>query len=550
MIKTSSLRVNMTIFYQQGVAIMEVTKLSFREAVKNPNVLSVTWELVPGRGAWEKSQENVLKMAELAAKDPRINGITITDNPGGKPAILACALATETREFGIEPIIHFTCKDKNRNDVESELYALARSGAENLLVMTGDYPSEGYKGLPKPVFDIDSVQALRLIEQMNKGEDIPSYKGRITLKATNFFAGAVVSPFKREESEIMNQYYKLHKKVESGAKFIITQLGFDARKFEELKKYTDMYSLNVPLIGNIYVLTLGAARLMNRNAIPGCVVTGELMKQIEVEKCKYGSSKEANLLRSAKLYAVLKGLKYDGVNISGHGVSYEDICFIMEKGEELAPDWQNLLEEFSYPLADGFYYFEKDESNGLNTDKPVDRRNSGSKKSSLKYRMFNLLHKLVFVEDAPFYKPVRWAAEIIDNSFLKKPFTWFEYITKTITNECRFCGDCAIHDLGFICPMSKCPKQQRNGACGGSYDGWCEVYPGEQKCIYVKMYEHFKSAGEEEILKQRYIPPCNWQLFRSSSWLNYFNSRDYTSSSNRENIKKNQKKSYKTISWN
>jgi len=122
-------------------------------------------------------------MAELAAKDPDINGITITDNPGGKPAILACTLAVETKNFGIEPIIHFTCKDKNRNDIESELYALARSGAKNLLVMTGDYPSEGYSGRPKPVFDMDAVHALRLINHMNKGEDIPSYKGRL-FKAT------------------------------------------------------------------------------------------------------------------------------------------------------------------------------------------------------------------------------------------------------------------------------------------------------------------------------------------------------------------------------
>ncbi|MGI6778929.1 MAG: methylenetetrahydrofolate reductase C-terminal domain-containing protein [Acetivibrionales bacterium] len=529
---------------------MASNKLSFREAVQNPDMLSITWELVPGRGAWEKSQENTLKMAELAAKDQRINGITITDNPGGKPAILAYALATETEKLGIESIIHFTCKDKNRNDIESELYALARSGAKNLLVMTGDYPSEGYEGLPKPVFDIDSVQALRLIENMNKGQDIPSYKGRITLKSTSFFAGAVVSPFKRKESEILNQYYKLHKKVESGAKFIITQLGYDARKFDELKKYISLYNLNIPLIGNIYVLTPGAARLMNRNEIPGCVVTGDLMKQIEVEKCKYGKSKEPSLLRSAKLYAILKGLKYDGINISGHGVNYEDVVYIMEKGEELSPNWQDLLEEFNYPLKSGFYFFEKDNNTGLNSDTPVDRSKTGSRKFSLKYRMFSLLHKLVFEREAPFYKPVKLAAQIIDNSVLKKPFTLFEYLSKTVSNECRFCGDCAMHDLGFICPMSQCPKQQRNGQCGGSYDGWCEVYPGEKKCIYVTIYEYFKSANKEDKLQEGYIPPCNWKLFRTSSWLNYFNGRDYSSINNRENIKKKDEKNYKAISWN
>lgn len=515
----------------------------------SPEVFSVTWEMVPGRGAWEKSQEHVLQMAELAAKDPRINGITITDNPGGKPAILACALAVETKDFGIEPVIHFTCKDKNRNDIESELYALARSGAENLLVMTGDYPSEGYSGLPKPVFDIDSIHTLKLIQQMNTGEDIPSYKGRIKLKATNFFAGAVVSPFKRSEAEVMNQYYKLHKKVKSGAKFIITQLGYDARKFEELRKYVNKYSLNVPLVGNIYVLSRGVARLMNRNGIPGCVVTSKLLKQIEIESCKQGNSKEANLLRAAKLYAVLKGLKYDGVNISGHGVGYNDVQYIIEKGEELSTNWQGLVQEFDYPQKNGFYYFNMDNSTGLNTDIPVDRTNTGVQKSSFKYYMLNVLHKLVFEKNAPLYKPAKWLAQVIDGTFLKTPFTWFEYITKTVTNECRFCGDCAIHDLGFICPMSKCPKQQRNGACGGSYNGWCEVYPSTQECIYVTIYKYFKSAGVENKLREGYIPPCNWKLFRSSSWLNYFNGRDYTSKKYKVHVKNKVKNNYKNISW-
>lgn len=528
---------------------MESKKLSFREAVEKPGVLSITWELVPGRGAWEKSQDFCFKMAELAAKDPRIHGITITDNPGGKPAILASALATETIKLGIEPIIHFTCKDKNRNDIESELYALARSGAENLLIMTGDYPTDGYEGIPKPVFDLDCVHALKLVESMNAGVDIPSIKGGIKLKPTDFFAGAVVSPFKRDEAEIMNQYYKLHKKVESGAKFIITQLGYDARKYDELRKYVDSQNLKVPLIGNIYVLSTGAARLMNNNTIPGCVVTDAFMKQLATESYQFKNTKERNLWRAAKLYAVLKGLGYDGINISGHGTDYESVQYILDKGEELSSNWRDLVREFDYPLKDGFYYFKKDQATGLNSNEPVDRKKTGSKRFSLKTGMFKLVHKLFFVQKSPFYPLVRFAAKIIDNSFLRKPFTWFEYMTKSITNECRFCGDCAMHDLGFICPMSKCPKQQRNGACGGSFNGWCEVYPNKQKCIYVTMYENFKYSNVEDKLRKGYIPPCNWKLFRTSSWLNYFTGRDYSCKNNKENIAAMNKKNDHDYTW-
>jgi methylenetetrahydrofolate reductase (NADPH) len=505
---------------------MQTKKQSFKEALKNPDSLSVTWELVPGRGAWEESQEHVLKMAELAAKDPRINGITITDNPGGKPAILAIPLAAEAMKFGIEPIIHFTCKDKNRNDIESELYALARSGITNLLIMTGDYPSEGYKGIPKPVFDLDSVQALRLVDYMNMGIDIPSFKGHITLHKTNFFTGAVVSPFKKSEAELMSQYYKLHKKVNAGAKFIITQLGYDARKFDEIKKYIDACCIDVPLIGNIFVLTSITAKLMNKNAIPGCVVSDELLKVIESEK-NTGNCKDSQLLRSAKLYAIFKGLRYSGVNISGHGLSYEDVDYILEKGEELSLNWRDILDEVYYPQKDAFYFFEEDKSRYFNSIIPVDRNKTGSKERSIFYSIFSIIHKLFFNKSSLLFPFIKLIAGVIDKSFLKSPFTFLEYYIKTLTNQCRFCGDCAIHELGFVCPMAICPKQQRNGACGGSRDEWCEVYPGSQKCIFVTIYKHYKASGIEEKLKNGYIPPCNWELHRTSSWLNFFLERDF-----------------------
>lgn len=508
--------------------IMAANKMTFKEAMESRKIMSVTWELVPGRGAWEKSQDHVLKMAQLAAGDSRINGITITDNPGGKPAIMAIPLAVEALKLGIESVIHFTCKDKNRNDIESELYAYARSGLNNLLVMTGDYPSEGYCGTPKPVFDLDSVHVLKLLDFMNKGERVPSFKGRVSLQKTTFFAGSVVSPFKRTEPELMSQYYKLHKKIDAGSKFIIIQLGYDARKYDEIKKYMDACCINVPLIGNIFVLTLPVARLMNNNIIPGCVVSDELLWVLEKEK-ENKNFMEIQLMRSAKLYAIFKGLGYGGVNISGHGLNYNDILFILEKGEEYSANWMDYLEEMNFPVKDTFYYFEKDSSKYFNTPEPVNRRKTGSKRFSMGFLFFKIIHGLVFSKKSVLFPLLKSAAGLIDRSFLRKPFTFLEYYIKTLTNQCKFCGDCAIHELGFICPMAICPKQQRNGACGGSYDGWCEVYPGKQKCIFVTIYRHNKAWGLEENLKKGFLPPCNWELHRTSSWLNFFLGRDYSS---------------------
>jgi methylenetetrahydrofolate reductase (NADPH) len=391
--------------------------------------------------------------------------------------------------------------------------------------MTGDYPTEGFAGRPKPVFDLDSVNTLKLIDNLNKGGSRPTQRGPDVLQATEFFAVAVVSPFKATEAELMAQYYKLQKKIASGARFIITQLGYDARKFEELRKYMDLTQLNTPLIGNIFVLSATVGKIMNKNMLPGCVVTDQMVRRLETEKAHNGTKKEWQLLRAAKLYGLLKGLKYNGVNIGGHGLDYPDIQYIIEKGEEVSLNWQDIAAEFHYPQDNGFYFFEKDTATGLNTNEPVDRVKTGISDSSVRFSFFSFVHRVAFDPESKLYPLIRYLAQKIDKSFLAKPFAYFEYMIKNITNGCQFCGNCVMHELGFICPMSQCPKQQRNGACGGSRDGWCEVYPREKKCIYVTMYSLIKPSDRDAHMGKQFLP-CNWELHKTSSWLNYFVGRD------------------------
>jgi methylenetetrahydrofolate reductase (NADPH) len=289
----------------------------FKESLTNPNIMSVTWELVPGRGAREKSQESALLAAEQAAKGDKVHALTITDNPGGNPAMLADYLGKEILSKGIEPLVHFTCKDKNRNQLESQLYALDRANVRNLLIMTGDYPVTGFQGRPKPVFDIDPTHVLELIEEMNRGLEYPGLKGTIKHQSSDFYAGAAVSPFKATEAEQMVQYFKLKKKIESGAKFIVTQLGYDARKFHEVLQFMRINNLNVPVVGNIYVLPFGAARLMSENKIPGCVVTGKLVAELDQERTAPDKGVGARLLRAAKMYAIMKGMGFNGCTLEG-----------------------------------------------------------------------------------------------------------------------------------------------------------------------------------------------------------------------------------------
>jgi methylenetetrahydrofolate reductase (NADPH) len=509
----------------------------FKQSILDKNTMSVTWEVVPGRGAREKAQDTALAAAQAAAKGGKVHAITITDNPGGNPAILADYLGQEILNMGIEPLVHFTCKDKNRNQMESQLYALDRVGIRNLLVMTGDYPVSGFQGRPKPVFDLDPVHALQLIGEMNKGLEIPGMKGPIYHQPSDFFAGAAISPFKKAEAELMIQYFKLKKKIAGGAQFVITQLGYDARKFHEILQFLKVNNLDVPVVGNIYILPFGAARLMNSNALPGCVVTDKLLAEIDKERTAEDKGVGARLLRAAKMYAMMKGMGFAGVHIGGHGIKYEQVEYVIEKGEELSANWLDLVPEFDYPMPNGFYMFEKDEKTGLNTETPVNRKGLAlDAPVGAGYKMMRGMHHLAFEPGAMFFPVMQSFYENRKDS----RHHGLEHIIKVITNDCKDCGDCAMLDLAYLCPMSQCPKNQRNGACGGSYDGWCEVYPNEKKCVWVRAYARLKDYNEEGQLDSFTTPPANWNLYQTSSWSNFFLGKDH--SAERLGIKVDKKK--------
>lgn len=93
---------------------------------------------------------------------------------------------------------------------------------------------------------------------------------------------------------------------------------------------------------------------------------------------------------------------------------------------------------------------------------------------------------------------------------------------KKLLFDCRMCGQCILHSTGMTCPMS-CPKNLRNGPCGGVREnGHCEVIP-DMKCVWVEAYERSEQMtmyGEEIKLVQ---PPVNWTLQGRSAWVTLLN---------------------------
>jgi methylenetetrahydrofolate reductase (NADPH) len=515
----------------------------FKETILNPDTFCVTWEHTPGRGAFEAVLETVIVNARKAAAGGKIHAISLTDNPSGIPSISPEMFCAEIKKLGIEPLVHFALRDRNRNECESLLNGLSSLQVKNLLILTGDYPSPmGFKGRGKPVFDLDSVQCLQLVEALNAGLEYDNSGKKAVLSPTDFFAGSVISPFKQTEAELMGQYYKLKKKIEAGAKFVITQVGYDARKLHELVQWQKINNYHIPLMANIYILPYGVGKTMNANQIPGCVVTDKMLAVLEEERNATDKGKAARLDRAAKMYAIAKGMGCSGAHIGGHGATYDMIEYIIARGEELVPKWQELITDFDFPQKDGFYLFEKDENTGLNTTKLASRN---AKPTTPPIYMFSCLaHKTIFNPDSIIFKGFMPLVKSHDKGpKMKRFFHKFEYVNKALLFDCMDCGDCALVDVAYICPMSQCPKGQRNGPCGGSYKGWCEVYPGEKQCIWVRAYSRLKKHKEENSIGEYIVPPCKWELQHTSSWLNYYMGRDHTAK--RLGIKPPEKKTAK-----
>jgi len=368
---------------------------------------------------------------------------------------------------------------------------------------------------------------LRLIGEMNDGLAYPGPKGVSRNRAADFFPGVAVSPFKAREAELMAQYVKLRKKIAAGARFVVTQLGYDARKFHELMRFMALNGFNMPVVGNIYVLPFGAAKIMNENRLPGCVVPDKLLTDLDRERQAPDKGMEARLLRAARMYAFMQGMGFSGVHIGGHGVKYDQVLFIVEKGEELSRNWRDLVHEFDYPQPGGFYLFERDEATGLNRDVPIRLHDRPLEAAvGFVYRLSRVFHRLMFEPGRNLFGPMQCLSRAMDGRSSGELFHWIEHLSKVLLYDCRDCGDCALTDAAYICPMSRCPKQQRNGACGGSREGYCEVHPGERLCVYVKAYSRLKRYGEN--MGAYEVPPCNWDLYQTSSWINFYLGRDHS----------------------
>ncbi|NIM11630.1 MAG: hypothetical protein GTO45_06010 [Candidatus Aminicenantes bacterium] len=106
---------------------------------------------------------------------------------------------------------------------------------------------------------------------------------------------------------------------------------------------------------------------------------------------------------------------------------------------------------------------------------------------------------------------------------LSRIMLFVEDIVKVTLFRCQHCGECLLSHTAFVCSQ-RCPKRLRNGPCGGTGEnGTCEVYP-QRKCIWYRIYKRARFLGRLSLL-QRIEKIHNWELEKTSAWLNVFKKR-------------------------
>jgi hypothetical protein len=108
---------------------------------------------------------------------------------------------------------------------------------------------------------------------------------------------------------------------------------------------------------------------------------------------------------------------------------------------------------------------------------------------------------------------------------LRKVLLVLEREIKEEVFDCRMCGQCILHSTGMTCPM-RCPKNLRNGPCGGVLqNGNCEVLP-DQPCVWVRAWEGSRRLPLWRSHVHHVQPPVDWRLQETSSWENFLTRRD------------------------
>jgi methionine synthase / methylenetetrahydrofolate reductase(NADPH) len=200
-------------------------------------------EIVPPKGI------DIRKEIEGARflKTVGVDAINIPDSPRASARMSNQALSLLIQqEVGIEPILHYTCRDRNVLGIQSDLLGAAATGVRNLICITGDPPKMGSYPDATAVFDVDAIGLVNIVHSLNRGLDIG---GNPIGTGTAFVIGVGANP---GITDIDEEIRRFEYKVEAGADYAVTQPVFDLALLEAFLRRIE--HCRIPVVAGIWPL--------------------------------------------------------------------------------------------------------------------------------------------------------------------------------------------------------------------------------------------------------------------------------------------------------
>jgi 5,10-methylenetetrahydrofolate reductase len=258
---------------------MEAKTKSRLESLLNKKTFVVTAELGP-----PKSVDPQVIDAKIDMLKSCVDAVNITDNQTGIVRMSSIGTGIYVKSKGLEPIIQVTCRDRNRLAIQADVLGAYFHGIDNILCLTGDHQKRGNHPGAKNVFDVDSIQLIKIMKDMRDrgifecGEEIKNGK-KADIRNPKFFIGGAENPF---AEPLEWRVFRLDKKVRAGADFIQTQCIYDMNRFSQwMKEVVDrgLHEKVKILAGVTPVKSLGMLTYM-KNSVAGVVVPDHIVQRI------------------------------------------------------------------------------------------------------------------------------------------------------------------------------------------------------------------------------------------------------------------------------
>jgi len=234
---------------------------------------AVTGECGPPRGV---DKEVVLKKAQLLKG--HVDAVNVTDNQTAIVRMSSIAASMHLLSSGLEPVMQMVVRDRNRIALQSDLLGAYSLGLRNILCLSGDHQVFGSQPDAMNVFDIDSMNLVRMVRDMrDHGRDMSGFE---LAGAPRMFIGAAANPF---ADPFEYRVIRLAKKIDAGVDFIQTQCIYNMDRFRQWIKLAREEGLTekVYILGGVTPLkSAGMANYM-KNKVAGMDIPDEVIKRMQ-----------------------------------------------------------------------------------------------------------------------------------------------------------------------------------------------------------------------------------------------------------------------------